>query len=69
MGSPAIGAGFDAARLERPTPFIDKTIYTGWNAMAISAYLEAARVLHLDPPRTFALRTLDRILHEVPVPR
>jgi uncharacterized protein len=53
-----------AARLERPTPFVDKTIYTGWNAMAISAYLDAARVMGLEPPRVFALRTLDRILSE-----
>ena len=53
-----------AARLQRPTPFIDKTLYTGWNAMAVSAYLDAARVLDADPTRAFALRTLDRILHE-----
>jgi len=53
-----------AARLARPTPFVDRTIYTGWNAMAVSAYLDAARVLDLDPPRIFALRTLDRILRE-----
>jgi hypothetical protein len=53
-----------AARLERPTPFIDKTIYTGWNAMAISAYLDAARVLDAEAPRRFALLTLDRILCE-----
>jgi uncharacterized protein YyaL (SSP411 family) len=53
-----------AARLQRPTPFIDKTLYTGWNAMAISAYLDAARVLDSEPARAFALRSLDRILHE-----
>jgi uncharacterized protein len=53
-----------AARLQRATPFIDKTIYTGWNAMAISAYLDAARVLDAEAPRTFALLTLDRILRE-----
>ena len=27
-----------AARLERTAPFIDQTVYTSWNAMAISAY-------------------------------
>ncbi len=53
-----------AARLQRPTPFIDKTLYTGWNAMAISAYLDAARVLDSEPMRAFALRTLDRVLRE-----
>ncbi|HEX4005544.1 MAG TPA: thioredoxin domain-containing protein [Acidobacteriaceae bacterium] len=53
-----------ATRLQRPTPFVDKTLYTGWNAMAVSAYLDAAQVLALDSPRAFALRTLDRILRE-----
>jgi uncharacterized protein len=53
-----------AARLQRPTPFIDRTVYTGWNAMAVTAYLEAARVLRLDAPQEFALRTLDRLLGE-----
>jgi uncharacterized protein len=51
-----------AARLERPTPFVDKTLYTGWNALCISAYLEAAMVLKLDAARRFALRSLGRIL-------
>src|SRR3954451_1734544 len=53
-----------AARLQRPTPFIDKTVYVGWNSLCVSAYLEAARVLQLDGARKFALRTLDRILSE-----
>src|SRR6266478_2898628 len=37
-----------SARLKRPTPYVDKTIYVSWNAMTISAYLIAARVLDLD---------------------
>jgi uncharacterized protein YyaL (SSP411 family) len=53
-----------AARLTRPTPFIDKTVYTSWNAMAISAYLHAGRALNLASPTDFALKTLDRILAE-----
>jgi len=53
-----------AARLKRPTPYVDKTVYVGWNAMAISAYLEAAKVLAIDSARHFALRSLDRILAE-----
>jgi uncharacterized protein YyaL (SSP411 family) len=52
------------ARLQRPTPFIDRTLYTGWNAMAVTAYLEAARVLRIDAAREFALRTLTRLLAE-----
>jgi len=53
-----------ASRMERPTPFIDRTLYTGWNAMAVTAYLEAARVLRLDSARDFALLTLRRLLAE-----
>ena len=56
-----------AARKPRPTPFVDQTMYVGWNAMFVSAYLDAARVLpgatgtH---SKTFALKTLDRMLKE-----
>jgi uncharacterized protein YyaL (SSP411 family) len=53
-----------AARNARPTPFIDRTLYTGWNAMAITAYLETARVLRIDSAQEFALRSLDRLLNE-----
>jgi uncharacterized protein YyaL (SSP411 family) len=53
-----------AARLRRPTPYVDKTIYSGWNAMCVSAYLEAAKVLDLAGARQFALRSLDRLLSE-----
>jgi hypothetical protein len=51
-----------AARLQRPTPYIDRTVYTGWNSLCISAYLQAANALDLREPRQFALRSLDRIL-------
>ena len=53
-----------AARLQRPTPYVDKTVYVGWNCMCVSAYLEAAEVLGLDEARHFALRSLDRVLAE-----
>jgi uncharacterized protein YyaL (SSP411 family) len=54
-----------AARLQRhPTPAIDATIYVAWNAMFVSAYLEAARALGRDDCRKFALKTLERILAE-----
>ena len=53
-----------AARLKRPTPYVDKTMYTGWNALCVSAYLEAARVVDLKQAQAFALRSLDRILAE-----
>jgi uncharacterized protein YyaL (SSP411 family) len=53
-----------AARGERPTPLVDRTVYTGWNAMAISAYLEAGSVLRHQGAHAFALKTLDRLLDE-----
>jgi uncharacterized protein YyaL (SSP411 family) len=48
----------------RPIPAIDQTLYVAWNAMFVSAYLEAARVLGRQDCRAFALKTLDRILAE-----
>ena len=51
-----------AARLARPTPYVDKTMYVAWNAMCISAYLEAGRVLDVEETRGFALKSLDRAL-------
>jgi len=53
-----------AARLLRTTPYVDKTVYVGWNSLCVSAYLEAAKVLQLDEARRFALRSLDRVLAE-----
>jgi uncharacterized protein YyaL (SSP411 family) len=53
-----------AARSRRPTPFIDRTLYTGWNAMAVSASLEAARILKINSVSDFALLTLNRLLRE-----
>src|SRR5579864_7858627 len=53
-----------AARLQRPTPYVDKTVYVGWNSLCVSAYLDAAKVLGLEDARRFALRSLDRVLSE-----
>jgi uncharacterized protein len=54
-----------AARRERwPTPAVDETLYVAWNAMFVSAYFEAARVLDRADCREFALKTLDRMLAE-----
>jgi uncharacterized protein len=56
-----------AARNKRPTPYVDTTIYTSWNAMFISAYLDAAQVLDGEAAygcRIFALGTLDRLIAE-----
>ncbi len=54
-----------AARMNRrPIPAVDRTHYVGWNAMFVSAYLEAARVLKRPDCREFALKTLDRLMAE-----
>jgi uncharacterized protein YyaL (SSP411 family) len=53
-----------AARLKRPTPYVDKTVYAGWNALCISAYLQGAKMLKIEAAEHFALRSLDRILSE-----
>ena len=56
------------ARSERPTPFVDKTMYVSWNAMFVSAYLEASRIVGTtwiaQDCRSFALKTIDRMLRE-----
>ena len=54
-----------AARALRPAPFVDTTMYVAWNAMFVSAYLDASAVLGGEQGaacRTFALKTLDRLL-------
>jgi uncharacterized protein len=53
-----------AARLKRQAPYVDKTVYVGWNSLCVSAYLEAAKVLNLPEARRFALRSLDRVLSQ-----
>jgi len=51
-----------AARAQRPTPFVDKTIYASWNGMMISALLEAYKVLGRESARDHALATLNLLL-------
>jgi uncharacterized protein YyaL (SSP411 family) len=52
------------ARGQRPTPFVDTTIYSSWNGMVISALLEAYRVLGLEAARDRALLTLDLLIEK-----
>src|SRR5260370_11303746 len=52
------------ARLARPTPYVDKTVYVAWNGTGISAYLEAGRELGMPETIAFALKSLDRVLAE-----
>ena len=51
-----------AARQLRPTPSIDRTLYTAWNSMMVTAWLEAGRALNLPAITAFALKSLDRTL-------
>ena len=51
-----------SARAARPAPAIDRTLLAGPNATMVSAALRAARVLEDDGLRTFALRSLERIV-------
>jgi uncharacterized protein len=53
-----------AARALRPTPAVDRSRYTNWNAMMAEAFLEASAVLGRGDCRAFALRTLERIWAE-----
>ena len=53
-----------AARLQRPTPYVDKTVYMSWNAMCRLGLSGSSKVLELEDARHFALRSLDRILAE-----
>ncbi len=53
-----------ARRAERTAPFVDRTRYTGWNAMMAAAMLRAGAVLDDVWARGHALRTLERIRTE-----
>src|SRR5260370_35309171 len=56
------------ARRAGPTPFVDKTMYVSWNAMFVSAYLDASLVFEDSDYlgcREFALITLTLIRKEV----
>ncbi len=53
-----------AARRLRPTPFVDRTRYTNWNAMMASAMLRASVVLDDAAARDHALATLEGLRRE-----
>ena len=47
------------ARAGLPAPYVDRTVYTSWNALAAAAYLEASWTLDQPELLERALRTLD----------
>lgn len=63
--SPYAHAATREARLEHATPRVDPTIFSNWNAMAVSALLKADVVLGRPALGEQALRTLDFLLEEL----
>lgn len=51
-------------RKKRETPFIDKTLYTSTNCMAITSFIKAYRSLSYPVLKEFALKSLDRIISQ-----
>ena len=58
----------EAGLVGRPAPFVDRTRYTGWNAMMASAMLRAGAVLDDEWASGHALRTLARLRQEAAEP-
>jgi len=52
-----------AERNKRIPPLVDKTLYTSWNGLLISAFLKAFTVLHDTSLKEFALKSLNQIMH------
>ena len=50
-----------AARADRPAPFVDRAVYTGWSAMLASAMLAAGALLARPDLDRHALLTLERL--------
>jgi hypothetical protein len=61
----ALGA---AEREKVQAPYVDRTVYTSWNAMAASAYLEASWTLHRADLADRARRALDFLWRECRAP-
>ncbi len=52
------------ARLRRKTPQIDKNKYAGWNALLISAVLEAGALLDMPEASEIGLQAMDTVLRD-----
>ena len=50
------------ARNRRQKPYIDDALYTSLNGLTISAFFKAYRVLGIEEAKSFALKSLERIL-------
>jgi uncharacterized protein YyaL (SSP411 family) len=56
-------------RKSRTHPKIDKTLFTNWNALMITSYLQASITLKTPSYQKFALKTLDLLLEKSYTPR
>ena len=55
-------------RARREAPYVDPTVYTSWNAMAVSAYLEASAALQRPELGERAIRALDFLWESLRAP-
>ena len=53
-----------AARDQRPAPFVDRSLYAGWNAMFAEAFFVAGAMLDRPDAERFALTTCERLWDE-----
>jgi uncharacterized protein len=53
-----------AVRDERPRPYVDESVYSGWSSLVAAGFLAAARHLDIESAGRAALRALDRIWQE-----
>ena len=54
----------EAGRLALGMPYVDRSIYTDWNAMAVCAYMRLYHVMGDEDARDFACKTIERITRE-----
>ena len=49
-------------RKKKEYPYVDKTVYTDWNAMMVSSYIKAGAILNNKEAINFAIKTVNFIL-------
>ena len=54
----------EAQRLAIGLPYLDRSIYTGWNGLMVKSFLKASQVFGTPQLREFALKTLIRLFDE-----
>ncbi len=54
----------EAQRLAMGLPYVDRSIYTGWNGLMAKSFLKAYQVFRDPHLREFALKTLNRLFDE-----